>query len=71
MKSEKQLENNLPETGVNTCIACGAEIPEGFLVCFACENGTNDARCEGCGRPIPAGETVCEECAALFAKKRK
>ena len=40
-KTEQQTENKakVVSMSINTCIACGREIPEGMLVCMECEIG--------------------------------
>ena len=46
----------------NTCISCGALIPEGRLVCIACETGVGGTHCVICDKPLPEGESVCPWC---------
>ena len=35
----REMEVSRPASNAETCICCGAEIPEGRQVCPACENG--------------------------------
>ena len=53
----------------NTCISCGAEIPEGILVCPACERGEVPFACRLCGEPLLCDEQMCSECQARCSKK--
>lgn len=46
-KSNNDRPNDAQATfaGMNTCVCCGAPVPEGRMVCWACENGfTPDKR---------------------------
>ncbi len=53
----------------NTCICCGEEIPEGILVCPACERGEVPFACQLCGAPLLCDEQMCSECQARCSKK--
>lgn len=46
----------------NTCISCGAIIPEGEMVCVACEKGLQVSYCMICNRLIEYGESICNDC---------
>ena len=73
-KTTTQTENNVVyvATSINTCIACGREIPEGMLVCMECEIGKSQKRCTICDRPIAESEAVCSNCkASIFRSKNK
>ena len=73
-KNEQQTENKVVygATGINTCIACGREIPEGQLVCMVCEVGTSAKHCMICDRPISEWESICSNCKdVLFRLKKK
>lgn len=50
--------------GVDRCVICGEEIPEGRHVCPRCEAKARDGlpdRCVMCGAPIKTGY-FCERC---------
>lgn len=53
----------------NTCICCSEEIPEGILVCPACERGEVPFACQLCGAPLLCDEQMCSECQAVARKK--
>ena len=67
-KAERQTENKVVyvATSINTCIACGREIPEGMLVCMECEIGKTEKRCTICDRPIAESEDICSNCRAII-----
>lgn len=48
--------------GANSCISCGAEIPEGMLVCAECERGDAAVRCVICDKLLLDGESICPNC---------
>ena len=71
MKNKKKITNILSFERIkkdvvcsndNTCISCGAIIPEGEMVCIACEKGVQSSLCLICQRPIGNGETICSDC---------
>jgi len=73
-KTEQQTENKakVVSMSINTCIACGREIPEGMLVCMECEIGKSQKRCTICDRPIAESEQICSNCrAVIFRSKNK
>ena len=71
MKKENHfMKNNIAVyPGENTCIICGASIPEGLMVCPACECGDEPARCQICHCPVTAERTLCPSCEKRFASK--
>lgn len=81
MKNQKENEKNTNQkenkvvyvaTSINTCIACGREIPEGKLVCMECEIGNSERRCAICNRAIADNEAICQNCRdILFRSKSK
>ena len=72
-KTEQKTENKVVyvATSINTCIACGREIPEGFLVCMECEVGKSQKRCTICDRPIAESEDICSNCRAIIFRSKK
>ena len=57
---------------INTCIACGREIPEGRLACMECEIGKSQKRCTICDRLVAESEAICSNCkTAIFRSKIK
>lgn len=73
-KTTNQTENKVVyvATSINTCIACGREIPEGMLVCMECEIGKSQRKCTICDRPIAESESICSNCkAVIFRSKNK
>ena len=73
-KNEQQTEKRVGgfTMSVNSCIACGKEIPEGMLVCMECEIGRSEKRCTICDRPIAEGEAICSHCkVVIFCSKNK
>ena len=80
MKKQKKTKNNEKQTknrtvyigtNINTCIACGREIPEGMLVCIECEIGTSTKRCTICDRPIEEGDSICQRCRDIIFNSTK
>lgn len=81
MKNKKKFQKNTCNTeneavyvaaSINTCIACGREIPEGMLVCVECEVGASTKRCTICNRLIAESDSICENCKAhIFRSKNK
>lgn len=81
LKKRKEKENITDQTesrvvcvatDINTCVACGREIPEGILVCKECEIGRSPKKCLICDRPVAESESVCSNCrAAIFRFKKK
>lgn len=71
-KTEQQTENKVMyvDTSINTCIACGREIPEGMLVCMECEIGTSSKKCMICNRPIAESESICSNCRAVIFRSK-
>ncbi len=70
-KLHLQIKAMCTAMSVNTCIACGREIPEGMLVCKQCEVGTSSNRCTICNRAIEESETICDDCKdAIFRSKQ-
>lgn len=56
---------------VNTCIACGREIPEGMLACMECEKGVESALCVVCDEPLKENEiSICSRCRAVLLHSR-
>jgi len=60
-------------TSINTCISCGAIIPEGTLVCVQCELAWIEPRCEICGKTVETRNAICKSCEEmlLHAKNKK
>lgn len=71
--TEQKTENNVVcvATSINTCIACGREIPEGMLVCMDCEVDRSEKRCRICGRLIAESEDICSNCRAVIFRSKK
>ena len=72
--TKNQTENKVVyvATSVNTCIACGREIPEGMLVCMECEVGRSQKKCTICDKPIAESGSICSNCRAIiFRSKNK
>lgn len=53
-----------------TCVICGAVIPEGFQVCPRCEKMNNET-CAICGANVPVGAQICGRCEEVFAGNRE
>ena len=73
-KTEQQTEKRVTfvATNINTCIACGREIPEGMFVCRECEVGKSEKRCTICNRLVTESESICVHCRAMiFRLKNK
>lgn len=72
-KTEQQTENKVVyvATSINTCIACGTEIPEGMLVCMKCEAGRLQKKCTICDRPIAETKSICSNCRAIIFRSKK
>lgn len=72
-KTTNQTENKVVyvATSINTCIACGREIPEGMLVCMKCEIGKSQRKCTICDRPIAESESICSNCKAVIFRSKK
>ncbi len=78
MKNKKKIaEKTKPqESGkscflenINTCIACGREIPEGMLVCMECEKVLNFSRCTICDAILQENEiSLCTRCREMFMR---
>lgn len=72
-KTEQKTENKVVyvATSINTCIACGREIPEGMLVCMKCEKGLCDSKCTICDAPLKENEVgLCTRCRATFFRSK-
>ena len=57
--------------GVERCVCCGAEVPEGRQVCPSCESKwqiTN--RCVMCGAIVYTDGPVCQECMQRLQEAR-
>ena len=54
----------------NTCLVCGALLPEGLMVCSNCESGAIEHRCGICKRVIPQGIEVCPWCEEVLINSR-
>ena len=66
-KTRQQRETlQTPMQGANTCVLCGALLPEGSMVCRACESRSLLHRCSICKRVIPEGVDVCPWCEAVL-----
>ena len=72
-KTEQQTESKVVyrAESINTCIACGCEIPEGMLVCMECEIGKSTKRCTICDRPISEFDSICSNCKAIIFRSKK
>lgn len=73
-KRTNQTENGdvYVATSINTCIACGREIPEGMLVCMECETFKPNTKCMICNIPLSDGKTICSKCrSTIFRSKNK
>ena len=54
-----------------SCVCCGAEIPEGRQVCPRCEAKTWEPnRCVLCGAVIQTDGTVCQDCMSKIQEAR-
>ena len=49
-------------TNVNTCVCCGAIIPEGTMICIMCEKELSVPRCMICNKPLTNEDSVCPGC---------
>lgn len=54
----------------NTCIYCGAIMPEGRLVCPKCEDDFYTTRCIFCNSRIQPSSTVCQNCLNIKKENR-
>lgn len=80
MKDKKEnVENTKPQesgkswfvANINTCIACGREIPEGMLTCMECEKGLGVSKCTICDTPLKENEiALCTRCRATFLRPK-
>jgi predicted nucleic acid-binding Zn ribbon protein len=72
-KTTTQAENKAVyvSSGINTCIACGREIPEGMLVCMECEIGKSQNKCVICNKPVSDRETICSKCKSIILRSKK
>ena len=56
---------------IERCVCCGAEIPEGRMICPSCEKKWKpDNRCVMCGAIIYTDGTVCQECMQRLQEAR-
>lgn len=71
-KPEQQTEKKAVyvAASINTCIACGREIPEGMLVCMECEVGESEKKCMICNSLMAEGDCICPNCKAIIFRSR-
>ena len=55
---------------INICVTCGREIPEGMMICMACELGTFLCRCIVCDRPIAESDALCIDCREIIFRSK-
>ena len=58
-------------TGVNTCVCCGAIIPEGTLVCMMCEKELTVPRCTICNKPLANEVFICSSCRDILLNPKE
>lgn len=58
-------------TGVNTCVCCGAIIPEGRLICTICEKELTVPRCMICNKPLANENSICSSCRDIILNPRE
>ena len=77
MTESKKEQKSKPDSvaaaqGEDTCIFCGAAVPEGRMICPACEVDFHTRCCSICGGPVSMGTSLCEACAqALLPRQDK
>ena len=58
-----------PYSGADRCLFCGAEVPEGIMVCPPCERELAPRPCSFCNAPAEDGQTTCADCARLLLER--
>jgi len=70
IKTKQECNKSWLIPNVNTCICCGAIIPEGMLACKECETGITVSRCVICDKPLGEGLSVCSRCQATVLRSK-
>ena len=56
--------------GADSCVACGAAVPEGIMVCPICEGKMTKKHCQICGQELAENSDICSECADAILNNR-
>ena len=72
-KASEQTESKTVCSGIseNTCVCCGADIPEGALVCAICERQFIPIKCPICNKPLVNEDSICVNCNNNLLDPRK
>ncbi len=74
-KISEQTESKIvySATSENTCVCCGASIPEGTLVCIICKREFIAPNCLICNKPLVKEDSICQNCSdnLLHIRKKK
>lgn len=55
---------------VDRCVVCGAPVPEGRMVCWACERKAKEKTCQNCfwyGRVVESSAGIWHKCEYLHS----
>lgn len=67
IRNPQERQKSWRAENINTCVACGMEIPEGMFVCRKCEKELRASKCIICDAPLQENEiSLCTRCRITF-----